>query len=67
MTRYLIRATTPQEFQHAKDLLEGQVRVFVTSERRLFLSAADVPESLQNALRAAGARVTEERPVYEPG
>ncbi len=67
MTRYLIRATTPDEFQQAQDLLRGKVRVFVTSERRLFLSVADVPEALQNDLRAAGARISVERPAYEPG
>ena len=65
MNRFLIRGSSPQQFQHVQALLGGKVRVLVSSERRLFLSVADVPEALQDDLRATGARVTVERAVYE--
>lgn len=66
-TRYLIRASDPVTFEKAKALVAGKVRVFVTSDRRLYLSAGDVPEGLQDDLREAGARVTVERPAFSPG
>ena len=67
MTRYMIRAENEQQFQKAKDLLTGQVRLFVVSDRRLFLSAGDVPNGLQDALRANGLKVRVEHPVFSPG
>lgn len=64
MTRYLIRTADADQFQRAKALVDGRARVFVTSERRLYLSTGELSAELQEALRSAGARVTVERPVF---
>jgi hypothetical protein len=71
MTRHLIRASNTEQFQQARRLVEqrGQTggRVLVESERRLYLSVADLPDALLDQLRADGLRVTEERPAFTIG
>lgn len=66
MTRYMIRATDSDQFHRAKALVDGKARVYVTSERRLFLSTGDLSAELQQELRSTGARVTVEQPAYRP-
>jgi len=64
MTRYMIRATDPDQFQQAKAMVDGRTRVYVTSERRLFLSTGPLPDDLRRDLLNLGTRINEERPYH---
>ncbi|HYD66482.1 hypothetical protein [Azospirillum sp.] len=64
MTRYMIRATDPDQFQQAKAMVDGRTRVYVTSERRLFLSTGPLPDDLRRDLLNLGTRINEERPHH---
>lgn len=64
MDRFLIRASDADQFQRARALVDGRARVFVTSERHLYLSTGDLPTDLQDSVRATGATVAVERPAF---
>jgi hypothetical protein len=67
MTRTMIRAADETQYQRAKALVDGRAHVLVTSDRRRFLSVADLPAGVAAELRKAGLTLSEERPAFAPG
>jgi uroporphyrinogen-III synthase len=58
MGRYKIKLPTDEAFAEALNVVEGQVPLYVRSEKRRTLSVGELPALIERRLRALGGEVT---------
>lgn len=60
MERYKVKLPTDEAFEKAVRLVEGEVPLYVRSQKRRTLSVGCLPPDVERRLRALGGRVYDE-------
>lgn len=58
--RYKVRAEDAEQLARLCALAEGRARIYVVSEKRLFLSLGEISDGLMRELVAQGAKISPE-------